>query len=77
MPSSRDLPNPGLESASLVSPALAGRFFTTVPCTYIKCEQKSEITTCCANLSPFCFFSIYSVLFIFLDNISVSLWKIN
>ena len=24
-----DLPNPGIESASLVSPALAGRFFTT------------------------------------------------
>ena len=24
-----DLPNPGTEAASLVSPALAGRFFTT------------------------------------------------
>ena len=24
-----DLPDPGIESASLVSPALAGRFFTT------------------------------------------------
>ena len=24
-----DLPNPGIEPASLVSPALAGRFFTT------------------------------------------------
>ena len=29
MPSSRDLPNPGIEPVSLVSPALAGRFFTT------------------------------------------------
>ena len=27
--SSGDLPNPGIEPASLVSPALAGRFFTT------------------------------------------------
>ena len=26
-----DLPNPGLESTSLMSPALAGEFFTTVP----------------------------------------------
>ena len=25
------LPDPGIEPASLVSPALAGRFFTTVP----------------------------------------------
>ena len=26
-----DLPNPGIEPASLVSPALAGKLFTTVP----------------------------------------------
>ena len=26
-----DLPNPGIKPTSLVSPALAGRFFTTVP----------------------------------------------
>ena len=26
-----NLPNPGIESASLVSPALVGRFFTTMP----------------------------------------------
>ena len=26
-----DLPNPGIEPKSLVSPAVAGRFFTTVP----------------------------------------------
>ena len=29
MPSSRDLLEPGIESASLMPPALAGRFFTT------------------------------------------------
>ena len=29
MPSSRDLPNPGIEPMSLTSPAWAGRFFTT------------------------------------------------
>ena len=26
-----DLPDPGIEHLSLVSPALAGRFFTTMP----------------------------------------------
>ena len=30
-PTPGDLPNQGIEPASLVSPALAGRFFTTVP----------------------------------------------
>ena len=30
-PVSRDLPNPGIELASLGSPALAGRFFITAP----------------------------------------------
>ena len=30
-PSPRDLPNPGVKPVSLASPALAGRFFTTVP----------------------------------------------
>jgi len=29
--SPRDLLDPGIESASLASPALAGRFFTTLP----------------------------------------------
>ena len=29
MPSSRDLPDPGIKPKSLMSPALAGRFFTT------------------------------------------------
>ena len=29
MPSSRDLPNPGIKPMSLMSAALAGRFFTT------------------------------------------------
>ena len=31
MPSSRDLPDPRVEPTYLVSPALAGRFFTTAP----------------------------------------------
>ena len=30
MLSSRGFPNPGIEPASLVSPVLAGRFFTTI-----------------------------------------------
>ena len=29
MPSSKDLPHPGMKPASLVSPAVAGGFFTT------------------------------------------------
>ena len=31
VPTPGDLPNPGIEPASPVSPALAGRFFTTEP----------------------------------------------
>ena len=31
LPTPRDLPNTGIEPTSLVFPALAGRFFTTVP----------------------------------------------
>ena len=30
-PSPRDLPHPGIKPSSLVSPAMAGRFFTTAP----------------------------------------------
>ena len=30
-PPARDLPDPGIKPASLASPALAGRFFTTEP----------------------------------------------
>ena len=32
-----DLPDPGIEPASLASPALEGRFFTTVPLSYSSC----------------------------------------
>ena len=39
-PSPGDLPDPGVEPTSLVSPALAGRFFTTVPC-----EKSSHFET--------------------------------
>ena len=31
VPSSRDLPNPGIETASLTSPALAGGFLPLLP----------------------------------------------
>ena len=31
VPMPKDLPNPGIESTSLVSPALSGKFFTIVP----------------------------------------------
>ena len=46
MPSSRDLPNSGIEPVSLMTPALAGRFFTTSTtweiCTKIK-EVKNKM----------------------------------
>ena len=33
-----DLPNPGIELASLAFHALAGRFFTTAPLAKLKCD---------------------------------------
>ena len=44
-----DLPDPGTETMSLGSPALAGRFFTTVPCGEGgKCHKhKGEQTLYC------------------------------
>ena len=51
-PPPRDLPDPGMEPASLMSPALAGRFFTTsatweVPKIRIQgSKKKSENTSC-------------------------------
>ena len=45
-PTPGDLPDPGIEPASLVSPALAGRFFTTLlsgkPFIYMKTIQKQK-----------------------------------
>ena len=38
-----DLPNPGIKPASLVSPALAGRFFTTEPSGKPQFDTKPEI----------------------------------
>ena len=49
LPSSGDLSNPEIEPASLVSPALAGRFFTTMPpgkpfpCNFIVNQWKGAI----------------------------------
>ena len=37
-PTPEDLPNPGIEPVCLVSPALAGRFFTTVATWEVLCE---------------------------------------
>ena len=34
-PSPRNFPNPGIETASLISPELAGRFFTTGKPSYV------------------------------------------
>ena len=47
MPSSRDLPDPGIEPATLTLPALAVRFFTTVPCG--KPKALGELTKKQAN----------------------------
>ena len=42
-PAPEDLHNPGIKPASLVSPALAGRFFTTEPpgCVYVNPDSNS------------------------------------
>ena len=37
-PTPEDLPNPGIDPVCLVSPALAGRFFTTVATWEVLCE---------------------------------------
>ena len=41
-PTPRHLPNPGIESESLVSPALTGRFFTTCFLTCIQISQEAD-----------------------------------
>ena len=49
-PAPEDLPDPGTEPSSLVSAALAGRFFTTVPSGKPKCQfywmPKLEMSIC-------------------------------
>ena len=50
--SSRDLPNPGIEPASPVSPALSGRVFTTVspvPAPTKHCSQENRMRVCLAR----------------------------
>ena len=41
-PSPEDLPNPGIESMSPVSPALAGRFFNTEPLGLCYSNKQSQ-----------------------------------
>ena len=41
-PSPRDLPDPGIKPASLASPTLAGRFFTTEPLGKFSCDMGSD-----------------------------------
>ena len=46
-PTPGDLPNPGIEPASLVSPALAGEFFTagtTLEAQFWHRQQESRVT---------------------------------
>ena len=60
-PTPEDLPDPGMEPASPVSPAsptLAGRFFTTVP----QGRPLDYSYTCSVNKGAFAFFPINSVL---------------
>ena len=51
-PPSRDLPDPGIEPEALMSPALAGRFFTTsatweAPQESLACIKFSECGSIC------------------------------
>ena len=50
---SGDLPDPGIEPESLMSPALAGRFLPLAPPgkPLIKCESESEVAQSCLTLS--------------------------
>ena len=61
-----DLPDPGIEPMSRVSPALAGGFFTIVPpgkplCLFLPCEQVHQY-----NFSRFCIYMHQYRMFIFL-----------
>ena len=47
-PTPGDLPDPGIEPASLVSPALAGGFFTTVQ---LSSDAQSRLTLCSMDCS--------------------------
>ena len=49
-PSPGDLPNPGIEPMSLVSPALAGGFFTSWATREALCHQGSPLRKFCWNL---------------------------
>ena len=51
-PSPRDLPNPGIKPGSLMSPPLAGRFFTTSTTweAQNKYESESEVAQSCLTL---------------------------
>ena len=51
-PSLGDLPDPGVEPASLISPALAGEFFTT--CTTWEAHENIEDTEFVNLQSPAC-----------------------
>ena len=42
MPSSRHLPDPGIEPMSLTSPALAGKFLTTAPLGFLRGSDGKE-----------------------------------
>ena len=45
-----DLPDPGIEPMSHMSPALAGRFFTTSATFYLGKVKESEVTQSCPTL---------------------------
>ena len=43
LPPPGDLPKPGIEPTSLMSPALAGKFFTTSATQEAQCSNKSTL----------------------------------
>ena len=49
-PSPGDLPDPGIEPVSLMSPALAGRFFTTSTTWEVHSIQFSSVAQLCPTL---------------------------
>ena len=61
-PAPEDLPEPETEPSSLVSPALAGRFFTTVPSGKPKCQfywmPKPEMSICLRGSESSAFWTV-------------------
>ena len=60
-PSPGDLANPGIEHMSLMSPTLAGKFFTTKPSGKINCLLYNLLIIVCMNVSLYISICIFTL----------------